>query len=219
MQRTPTALQPRLAAQTRSSGPHHERVADPRCTAVASCSIGGCDPSSVITASLSFGVLCMLCHACGVSHVWRAPQKKKNASYESLEIWSNGHDARFSIFDGVSSSLAEFMSFFFLRFFLLFFFVLVRNPDSTDSTRAVQDACYNQLATTLYMPAACQQGRKQHHTRAVVFPRCITAVASYLILRSIWLLLLSDLAISSSPAGLCCCVIHACCHRYYNTDI
>ena len=37
---------------TSSSGSHHERVADPRCTAaVASCSIGGCDPSLVITAS------------------------------------------------------------------------------------------------------------------------------------------------------------------------
>ena len=48
MHRTPT-LQPHLliAAQTRSSGPHHERVADPWYTAaVASCSIGGCDPSS-----------------------------------------------------------------------------------------------------------------------------------------------------------------------------
>ena len=133
------------------------------------------------------------------------------------------------VFDGVSSSLAEFMSYlFFFNFFFptLFFQIffglctcVTRTPRTTESTRAVQGACYNQLATTLYMPAACQQGRKQHHTRAVVFPRCITAVASYLILRSIWLLLLSDLAISSSPAGLCCCVIHACCHRYYNTDI
>ena len=33
-------------------------------------------------------------------------------------------------------------------------------------------------ATTLYTPAACQQSRKHHHTRAVVCPRCIT-VASY----------------------------------------
>ena len=57
----------------------------------------------------------------------------------------------------------------------------VRNPDSTDSTRAVQGAWYNQLATTLYTPAACQESRKQHQTRAVVCPRCITAVASYLI--------------------------------------
>ena len=46
-------------SSTSSSGPHYERVADPRCTAVASCSIGGCDPSSVIAASLSFAVLCM----------------------------------------------------------------------------------------------------------------------------------------------------------------
>ena len=69
-------------------------------------------------------------------------------------------------FDGVSSSLAEFMSFlfFFQLFFSTFFFVLlyVRNPDTTDTTdntRAVQGACYNQLATTLYTPAACRQSR------------------------------------------------------------
>ena len=47
---------------TRSSGQHHERVAGPRCTAVASCSIGGCDPS-VITASLSLLLLCAVCRA------------------------------------------------------------------------------------------------------------------------------------------------------------
>ena len=91
-------------------------------------------------------------------------------------------------FEGVSSSLAEFMSIFFFQLFFSFFFCItskyVCNPnttDNTDSTRAAQGACYNQLATTLYTPAACQQSRKQHHTRAVVFPLCITAVASYLI--------------------------------------
>ena len=86
-----------------------------------------------------------------------------------------------------------------------------------DSKRAVQGACYNQLATTLYTPVACQQSRNQHDTCTVVCPRFITAVAFYLIPGS-WLLMLSDPAISC-PAGLCCCVIHACCHRYYNTDI
>ena len=45
-------------SSTSSSGPHHERVAGPRCTAVASCSIGSCDPSSAITASLSLVLLC-----------------------------------------------------------------------------------------------------------------------------------------------------------------
>ena len=66
----------------------------------------------------------------------------------------------------------------------MFGFVLCTyvNPDTTDNTdiaRAMQGACFNQLATTLYTPAACQQSRKQHHTRAVVCPRCITAVVSY----------------------------------------
>ena len=106
-------------------------------------------------------------------------------------------------FDGVSSSLAELHSYFFPKLFFSTSLYYVRNPDntdSTDSTRAVQGACYNQLATTLYTPAACQQSRKQHHTRAVVCPRCITAVASYLI-RSSWLLLLSDSAISRPAAA------------------
>ena len=49
-------------SSTSSSEPHHERVAGPRCTAVASCSIGGCDPS-VITASLSLLLLCAVCRA------------------------------------------------------------------------------------------------------------------------------------------------------------
>ena len=120
MQRTPTTLQPRLAAQTRSSGPHHERLADPRCIAVASCSFGGCDPSSVITASL-FGcavhvVSCVRC----VARLARAVKKKE---YGSLVIWSSGHDARFW-FDGVTSSL----SFFFQNFFSPFSFYYVRKP-------------------------------------------------------------------------------------------
>ena len=80
-------------------------------------------------------------------------------------------------FDGVSSSLAQFVSIYFSNFFFQFFFCIMyvtQTPQTTDSTRAVQGACYNQLATTLYTPAACQQSRKQHHTRAVVCPRCIT---------------------------------------------
>ena len=91
---------------------------------------------------------------------------------------------------------------------------VTQTPQPTASTRAVQGACYNQLATTLYTPAACQQSRKQHHTRAVVFPRCITAVASYLMVAFV----IGPCDLSLRAAGLCCCVIHACC-RYYNTYI
>ena len=45
---------------------------------------------------------------------------------------------------------------------------VTQTSQTTDSTQAVQGACYNQLATTRFTPAACQQSRKQHHTRAVV---------------------------------------------------
>ena len=107
VQRTPTTLQPRLAAQTRSRGHHHERVPDLRCTSLASCSIGGCDPSSVITASPPHLLCCACCvmratfHASGARH----EKKKENVRlygnfYEkkiSLVISSNGHDARCSI--------------------------------------------------------------------------------------------------------------------------
>ena len=55
-------------SSTCSSGPHHERVAGPRCTAVTSCSIGGCDPSSVNTASL----FCCAVHVCAVCRASRA---------------------------------------------------------------------------------------------------------------------------------------------------
>ena len=61
-------------SSTSGSGLHHERVAGPRCTAVASHSIGGRDPSSVITASLSFAVLCM-CVRC-VARLARAAKNK-----------------------------------------------------------------------------------------------------------------------------------------------
>ena len=81
-------------SSTSSSGPHHERVAGPRCTAEASCSIGGCDPSSVITASFSFAVLFMWVRC--VARLARAA-KNNNTRYESSVIWSNGHDARFYI--------------------------------------------------------------------------------------------------------------------------
>ena len=71
---------------------------------------------------------------------------------------------------------------------------VTQTPQTGDITRAVQGACYNQLATTLYTPAACQQSRKQHHTRAVVFVRALYYCCGFLF--NGWLLLLSDPAIS-----------------------
>ena len=71
---------------TSSSGPHHEHVAGPRCTAVASCSIGGCDPSSVITGSLS-RLLCCAC-VCGVSRVSRALRKIRIWIFGNIVKWS-----------------------------------------------------------------------------------------------------------------------------------
>ena len=87
-------------------------------------------------------------------------------------------------FDGVSSSLAKFMSFF-LFFFSNFFFCMMyvtQTPQTTDSTRAVQGTCYNLMATTPFTPAACQQSRKQHHTRALVCPVCTSYCGFLLIL-------------------------------------
>ena len=83
-------------------------------------------------------------------------------------------------FNGVRSSFAEFMSIVLFSNYFFCTMYVTQTPQTTDKTRAVQGACYNQLVTTLYTPAACQQSRKQHHKRAVVCPSCITAVASYL---------------------------------------
>ena len=82
---------------------------------------------------------------------------------------------------------------------------VTQTPQPTASTRAVQGACYNQLATTLYTPAACQQSMKQHHSRAVFCARCITAVASYLIVGCFCYRTLRSVGLR----GLCGCVMHA----------
>ena len=99
-------------SSTSRSGPHHERAAGRMCTAVASCSIEGCDPTSVITASLS--LFCCAGHVCAVRRACAA----KNRNFTMPDFG----------FDCVSSSLAEFMSncFFsqlFSNFFFNFFFV------------------------------------------------------------------------------------------------
>ena len=84
-------------------------------------------------------------------------------------------------FDGVSSSLAEFMSSLLTTFFQLFFntffciLYVTQAPQTTDSTRAVQGASYNELHTI----HACRPPAQQ---KATCGQRCITAaIASYLI--------------------------------------
>ena len=67
-------------SSTSSSGPHHERVADPPCTAVARISIGGCDPSSVVNRPSLFS--CAV-HAC-VRCVARLARAAKN---ENMDLW------------------------------------------------------------------------------------------------------------------------------------
>ena len=152
---------------------------------------------------LPLSLCCACCVMRAVSRASGARREKRKGSL--VIIWSNGHDAQFG-FDGESSSLAEFMSIFVSTFFFCIVYVTQtpQTTQTTDSTRAVQGACYNQLATTLYTPAACQQSRKQHHTRAVLCPRCINAVASYLILG--WF---RYRTLRSVGLRVCCCVMHA----------
>ena len=129
-------------------------------------------------------------------------------------------------FDGVSSSLAEFISIFFSQlFFHLFFFVLCTQPrhhrqhrQHTNSAGCVlQPAGYNAThacrlpAEREATPYACGS------LSAMCYCCCGFLFSSYFIL-------LSDPAISR-PAGLCCCVIHACMlpqvrpqHRYFTTS-
>ena len=143
-------------SRTSLSGPHHERVAGPRCTVVASCSIGGCDPSSVTTASL----LCCAVHVC-VCCLSRVSRKIRTWIFGNMVKWS-----RCPILDllaGVPASQSSCLLFFPTFFSNLFLHDVhvTQTPQTTDRTRAVQGACYNQLATTLYTPAVYQQSRKQ----------------------------------------------------------
>ena len=146
-------------------------------------------------------VSCVRC----VARLARAVKKKE---YGSLVIWSNGHDARFWIFDGVSSSLAESMSIFFSK---------PRHHrqhrhHTSNAGCVLQPAGYNAIH-------ACRLPAEQEATPHA----CIGLSALYYCCgflfntRSSLLLLLSDPAISG-PAGICCCVIHACCYRSYKTD-
>ena len=118
MQKTPTTLQPPLAAQTRSSG-HHERVADPRRTAVA------------------------------------------------------------------SSSLAELMSLFLPTLFFNFFYKTMYVTQTPQTTQTAAHEQCRMRATTSWLqrytrlPPASRAGSNTARG-AVLFPRCITAVASYL---------------------------------------
>ena len=102
------------------------------------------------------------------------------AKNKSMYLWYYGQMVRMPDFgfDGVSSSLAESMSIYILRtyiyifyfffsqlFFQLFCFCIMyvtRTPQTTDSTRAVQGACLNHLATTLY--TRCRPPAEQEAT-------------------------------------------------------
>ena len=177
MQRTPTTLQSPLSAPTRSSGPHHERVADPW---VYWCGWLLYRKLRSVISHHRLSLFCCAVHVVScvrcVARLTRAAKKKKNGS---SVIWSNGHDARFRIWWREFEPRRVHVHFFFRSTF--FFGYYVRNPDTTDnthSTRAVQGARYNQQARSLYTPAARQQSRKQLYRGAVVCPRCITAVVS-----------------------------------------
>ena len=200
-------------SSTSSSGSLHERVADPRCTAVASCSIRGCDPSSVITVSLSFAVVCM--YVCVVPRILRSPRKIR---IPILVIWSNGHAARFWIswreFEPRRVHVyffffrvhAEFMSicllnFFFQLFFPTFFLCYVRNLDITDNRQhtssagcVLQPAGYNAIH-------ACRLPAEQEATPHACGSLSALYYCSFLV----------AFVIGPSicrPAGLCCrCVV------------
>ena len=127
-------------------------------------------------------------------------------------------------FDGVSSSIAEFMSIFLKPSFFTFFLCYVRKPKHHRQHR--QHRHHTSNAGCVLQPAgynaihACRLPAEQEATPHA----CIGLSALYYCCgflfntRSSLLLLLSDPAISG-PAGICCCVIHACCHSYYNADI
>ena len=130
-------------------------------------------------------------------------------------------------FDGVSSSLAEFISIFFSNFFSNFFFVLCTQPINRHHRQHRQ---HTNSAGCVLQPAvynAIHASRLQAEREATPYACGSLSVMCYcccgFLFRS-YLILLSDPAISR-PAGLCCCVIHACMlpqvrpqHRYFTTS-
>ena len=130
-------------------------------------------------------------------------------------------------FDGVSSSLAEFMSFFQKNtlFFNFFFWCYVHKPTHNRQHRQHTNSAGCVLQPAVYN--AIHASRLQAEREATPYACGSLSVMCYcccgFLFRS-YLILLSDPAISR-PAGLCCCVIHACMlpqvrpqHRYFTTS-
>ena len=178
MQRTPITLQPRLAAQAAAG--HTTSMWQVRGVMLWLVALSEAAIRHQSSPPLSFAVLCMHEYVCAVCRASGSRREKK--VYGSLVIRSNGHHAQFRIRYREFEPRRVHVYFFFFSNFVSYIMYVTQTPQTTDSARAVQGACYKlRVAKTLYTPAACQQSRKQHHTRAVVCPRCITAVASYLI--------------------------------------
>ena len=119
-------------------------MADPRCTAVASCPIGGCDPSSVITASLCCAVHVVSCVRC-VARLTRAVKEKNMALWQYCQMVTMPDFG----FDGVSSSLAEFISiFFFLTSFFTLFFLLCTLTQTPQTTQTSHEQCRVRASTS-----------------------------------------------------------------------
>ena len=164
MQRTPKTLQPRLAAQAAAG--HTTSVWQVRGVLLWLVALSEAAIRHQSSPPLSL-LLCCAC-VCGVSRASRAA-KIRIRIFGNMVKWS-----RCPISDLMARVRASQSSLFFSNFLFCIIMYVIQTPQTTDSTRAVQGACYNQLAKTLYTPAARQQSRKQHHTRAVVCPRCIT---------------------------------------------
>ena len=107
-------------------------------------------------------------------------------------------------FDGVSSSLVEFMSFF-RHYFVQLFFCIMYVTQTQQTTQTAHEQC-RMRATTSWLQRihAC---RPPPASRAGSNTTCGSLSALYYccgFLFNSWLLLLSDPAINR-PAGLCCC--------------
>ena len=122
-------------------------------------------------------------------------------------------------FDGVSSSIAEFMSIFLKPSFFSFFLCYVRKPKHHRQHR--QHRHHTSNAGCVLQPAgynaihACRLPAEQEATpHACDSLSALYYCGGFLFNTSSWLLLLSAPAICK-PACLRTC--DACCHRYYST--
>ena len=211
MQRTPTALQPRLAAHEAAG--HTTSVWQVR--GVLLWLVALSEAAIRHHSSPPLSLFCCAVHGCvcGVSRVSRAPRKIRIWMFGNMVKWS-----RCPILDLMAWVRAsQFMSiYFFSTFFFNFVLYYVRNPDTTDDRQhtssagcVLQPGSYNAIHT-------CRLPAEQEATPHACGSLSALYYCGFLYNSCFCYRTLRSVGLRVSAAVWC---MPAFCHRYYNTDI